>query len=59
MSELYPHDKPRKDVICPVCGEQGFDMKVPRTVDKKSMTLLTCHNCGTDFAVNMPTNKAS
>jgi len=40
-----------RDVVCPSCGEQGFDARGFVTVQGTRMFLRGCWNCGTEFAV--------
>lgn len=48
----HTHDgeEPR-DVICPSCGEQGFDGRGVVYVGDTRMYLRGCMNCGVEFAV--------
>jgi len=54
VSEVEEHthdgDCP-KDVICPSCGEQGFDARGVAHVGETRMLIRGCWNCGTEFAV--------
>jgi len=52
----YKHNQPQEDVVCPVCGEQGFDMVGTAVVEDVEMALTTCWNCGTRFATERPDN---
>lgn len=40
-----------KDVVCPSCGQQGFDGRGHHTVAGTRMYVYGCWNCGTEFAV--------
>lgn len=50
--EVHDHDgdEPR-DVVCPSCGEQGFDAQGHVVVEGTRMFLRQCWNCGKRFAV--------
>lgn len=49
---VHPHDGDEPhDVICPSCGEQGFDGRGHVTVEGTRMYLRGCWRCGTEFAV--------
>lgn len=39
-----------QDVVCPNCGEQGFDGQGSVTVGGTPMYLRVCWSCGTRFA---------
>jgi transcription elongation factor Elf1 len=52
----YKHNQPREDVVCPFCGEQGFDLQGFPVVDDVEMSLKTCWNCGNQFATERPDN---
>jgi rRNA maturation protein Nop10 len=57
VSEPFTHDhdgEEEEDVICPSCGEQGFDGLGPRDGGNCRMYLLKCWNCGLKFAVQDP-----
>ena len=40
-------------VICPSCGEQGFDGQGTASVFDSRMYLRACWNCGTKFGVEV------
>jgi uncharacterized Zn finger protein len=41
-------------VVCPSCGEQGFDGRGHVVVEATKMYLRGCWNCGVEFAVQTP-----
>ena len=57
VREPYEHthdgDEPH-GVVCPSCGEQGFDGRGHVLVQGTRMYLRGCWNCGVEFAVEDP-----